>query len=112
MNVQTDTVTPEQLFNLSQTLPRQLNAGECEAIALAQHRQGRLLSNDKRAMHYCDTHGIEALDLVDILRLLWTRRIISQREVEQLIEAMTTVEKLTLSQVQREVIFAPCRRKS
>lgn len=94
---------------LSQTLPAKLNRGECEALALAKHRRGILLSNDKRAIRYCDDQGIEALDLVDLLRLLWLRRIISQREVQILIESMNTVENLTLTKTQWVDIFASSR---
>jgi predicted nucleic acid-binding protein len=38
---------------LAATLPRRLNAGECDAIALCQQRQLPLLSNDQRAVRYC-----------------------------------------------------------
>jgi len=38
---------------LAQGLPRKLNAGEREAIALSKNRRSRLLSNDKQAVRYC-----------------------------------------------------------
>jgi len=53
-------------------LPKKLNRGECEAIALAQNRQAALLSNDKRAIRYCQQQYIEIIDLSDLLRLFWT----------------------------------------
>jgi predicted nucleic acid-binding protein len=95
---------------LAQTLPAKLNRGECEAIALAKYRGGILLSNDKRAIRYCDDQRIEALDLVDLLRLLWLRQIISQREVQVLIDSMSAVENLTLTKIQWAEIFASPRR--
>ncbi len=81
-----------------------------EAIVLAQTRRAALLSNDKRAIRYCQEQGIRAIDLPNLLRLLWTRRIISRSEVEQLITKMEQVENLTLTQSQRSNIFAPSRR--
>ncbi len=100
---------PEKL--LSQTLPNRLNPGECEAIALAQKRQGRLLSNDQRAVRYCNQQQIEVLDLTDLLRLLWLQRVLSPNEVKQLITRMEQVEKLSLTPQQRVIIFAPRRVK-
>ena len=86
-------------------LPRRLNVGERQAIVLAEQRNGVLLSNDQRAVRYCEQQGIRSLDLVDILRLLWTRKVISRRAVHELIEQMQRVEHLTLTPEQRSIIF-------
>jgi predicted nucleic acid-binding protein len=96
---------------LAQSLPRKLNTGECEAIALAQSRQAPLLSNDKRAIRYCQQNGIEALDLATLLNLLWVRRIVSKKEVEAMLQKMAVTEGLTLNQTQRQRVFAPRRRR-
>jgi predicted nucleic acid-binding protein len=96
---------------LSTTLPRKLNAGECEAIALCQQRRLPLLSNDRRAVRYCQTNGIDAIDLPTVLRLFWTRQITTRIEVGQIISRMEQVERLTLSDEQRAAIFAPQRRR-
>lgn len=96
--------------HLAGSLPRKLNAGESEAIALSQIRGATLLSNDKRAIRYCDRQGIEALDLIDLLRLLWKRNILSQAEVKNLISEMERVENLRLTPSQRREIFARRRK--
>ncbi|NCC34871.1 MAG: hypothetical protein EOM24_23080 [Chloroflexia bacterium] len=96
---------------LAATLPRRLNAGECEAIALCQQRRVPLLSNDRRAVRYCQAQGIDVVDLPAILRLFWTRQITTRSDVEQIITRMAQVERLTLSHAQREAIFAPPRRR-
>jgi predicted nucleic acid-binding protein len=96
---------------LAQSLPRSLNAGECEAIAMAKTREALLLSNDKRAIRYCQQSNIEVLDLATILNLLWTRQFISKKRVGALIERMEKVEGLTLNQVQRQRVFAPPTRR-
>ena len=88
-------------------LSHRLNAGERQAIVLAQQRHGILLSNDHRAVRYCDQQGIRSLELVDILRLLWIRKTFSRREVHLLIERMERVENLTLTEEQKAIIFAP-----
>ena len=99
-------LTPDEEVLLS-LLPRKLNAGERQAIILTQQRHGILLSNDQRAVRYCEQQGIRSLDLVDMLRLLWTRKIISRRDVHRLIEEMQRVEQLTLTAEQRVIIFGP-----
>jgi len=99
----------EQAF--ATTLPRKLNAGEREAIALCQQRHLPLLSNDRRAVRYCQTNGIDVVDLPTVLRLCWTRQVATRTEVEQIISRMEQVERLTLSAEQRAAIFAPQRRR-
>jgi predicted nucleic acid-binding protein len=58
-------LTSDEIRSLD-SLPRRLNAGERQAIALAQHRQGVLLSNDRRAVRYCEQQGIRSLVLGQI----------------------------------------------
>ena len=92
---------------LAQQLPRKLNRGEQEAIALTQSRQAWLLSNDKRAVRYCQMHQLKVVDLADLLRLFWTRQVAPRAQVEQIIDRMQQVENLVLSQSDRDKIFAP-----
>jgi predicted nucleic acid-binding protein len=66
------TLTDDERTLIS-SLPPSLNAGECEAIAICQQRRIPLLSNDRRAVRYCQANGINVVDLPTILRLFWTR---------------------------------------
>jgi len=92
---------------LAKGLPKKLNSGEREAIALSQNRHGRLLSNDKQAVRYCRQHGINVVDLPLVLRLLWTRKIVPPTEVKMLIDKIKAVENLQLSQNALKTIFTP-----
>lgn len=87
--------------------PSRLNQGEREAIAITVTRQATLLSNDKRALRYCQQNQIRAVSLVDLLRLLWIRRIVSQDDVRAVIARMEQVEHLILTPEQVQVVFAP-----
>lgn len=89
------------------TLPSQLHAGEREGIVLCQVRKCLFLCNDRRAIRYCEANSIQVVDLIIVLRLLWVRQIVTQDEVKDLIDAMAQVERLTLSDFQRTLIFAP-----
>jgi len=97
--------------NLLHVLPDALNLGECEAIILAQNRHGRLLSNDKKAVNYCQANKIKTATLIDLLRDFWLRKIASPTEVKELIQRMEKVERLKLKPNQLTLIFAPRRKK-
>jgi predicted nucleic acid-binding protein len=101
----------EAEHTLVTTLPRKLGMGECEAIALCQERQLPLLTNDRRAVRYCQTNGIDVVDLPTVLRLFWTRQVATRSEVEQIISRMEQVERLILNTEQRAAIFAPQRHR-
>jgi predicted nucleic acid-binding protein len=94
---------------LMQSYPPRLNLGERQAIALTQTRNALLLSNDKRAIRYCQTQQIRVLNLENILRQLWVRQVLTRHEVDQAIERMALVEHLTISAERRAAIFAPHR---
>ena len=91
---------------LAKGLPTKLNAGEREAIALSKNRKGRLLSNDQRAVRYCQQNNISVIDLPLMLRLLWTRKIVSQDQIKEILEKMQSIENLQLSQKALAFIFA------
>lgn len=101
----------EEEQSLVTILPRNLDAGERESIALCQQRHIPLLTNDRRAIRYSQAHGIDAVDLPTLLRLFWTRQLVSRRDVEQMISQMEQVERLMLSQEQRAAIFSLRRRR-
>ncbi len=90
--------------------PSELGDGERQAIALAQTRKAVLLSNDKRAVRYCLQKGINRLDLVDVLRLLWSQQVMTQDEVRSLIEKLENVEGLDLPSTEQAAVFNPQRR--
>ena len=96
---------------LMTALPSKLHDGEREGIVICQTRKYPFLSNDRRAVRYCEKNGIRAIALDALLRLLWIRRIISQDEVKALIKTMGTVEDLVLNKTQRYFIFAPRRSR-
>lgn len=96
---------------LTQTLPHKLHAGEKEGIILCQSHNYLFLSNDKRAVQYCQTIGIKTINLEALLRSLWVQQFCSQQEVKALIQAMQAVKKLIMTLEQLAKIFAPYSRK-
>jgi len=96
---------------LTEALPHKLHAGEKEGIVLCQLHNYLFLSNDKRAIRYCQATGIKSINLEALLRALWVQQILSQQEVKTLIQTIQTVEKLVVTPEQSAKIFAPYRRK-
>lgn len=78
---------------------------------LCQLHNYLFLSNDKRAIRYCQATGIKSINLEALLRALWVQQILSQQEVKTLIQTIQTVEKLVVTPEQSAKIFAPYRRK-
>ena len=110
LNMQILPLSPEEQ-QLAAALPKKIRRNEGEAVALCQMREGILLSNHRRTLRYCDRNDIEALDLIDILRLLWQERIISKNKIKRVILRMEEVEGITLSDAQRKEIFARRRTR-
>ena len=51
-------------------------------------------SNERRVMHHCQTNGIHCINLVDILRLLWELKILTQTDVRKVITEIETEDRL------------------
>jgi predicted nucleic acid-binding protein len=101
----------EPALALAATLPRKLNAGEREAIGLAAQQQAVLLTNDRRALSYCTTAQIATLDLKQLLRGLWVRKVITRADVRTSIAHMERVDRSVFLERDLQQIFAPRRRK-
>src|SRR5258706_11949339 len=91
--------------------PHQLNIGEREAIALAAHHRAVLLTNDRRALSYCATEQIATLDLKQLLRGLWIRKVVAQAAVRSMIARMEQVDRTVFLDRDIQQIFAPRRRQ-
>lgn len=98
--------------NLTKSLPLKLHSGERESIVLCRLHNHLFLSNDKRAIRYCQINNIKAINLEAFLRLVWIRKIQSQNQVKKLIKQMEIVENLVLKPNQQAKIFAPHQRKT
>ena len=76
------------------SLPQTLDAGERESMALCKRFTATFASNEKRVMHYCKANGIDCINLVDILRLLWELQILTQTDVRKVITEIKTEDRL------------------
>ena len=85
-------------------LPESLGPGEAESISVCLHRgKVKLLTNDKRARNFCRESDTSCLDLPEILRALWVRRVATKQEVRQLLERIETEQGMVMKN--KEAIF-------
>lgn len=93
------------------SFPQGLNVGEREAIALAAQHQAVLLTNDRRALSYCKIVQIATLDLKQLLRGLWIRKVVARAAVRTMIARMEQVDQTVFLERDIQQIFAPRRRQ-
>jgi predicted nucleic acid-binding protein len=73
--------------HLLRALPKALNVGEKEGIAICLNRSGnKFLTNDKRAHNFCIANDILSFDLKRILRQLWKAGHCTKEEVLKLMD--------------------------
>ena len=86
-------VLADEEKRLTLALPKALNAGEKEAIAICLNRAGnKFLTNDKRANNFCLVNSIISFDLNSILRQLWKGGHCTKDEVKSLIDEIEKSE--------------------
>jgi predicted nucleic acid-binding protein len=88
------------------TLPVTLGTGERESIAIARERGGTILSNESRVAHCCRQYQIPCLRLPDILRALWTERVVSKQEVQDILTTLQLKDRMQFKQATVDAIFA------
>jgi len=64
---------------------RSIHFGEAEGLILSKNRNAIFLTNDSRVVRYCRDNDIKAIDLRDILLLLFRKGALTREEVNDLI---------------------------
>ena len=81
-----------------------LHAGELTSILLCKKDGMDFATNDKKAKLYCKDVGVEWLDIVDILRLCYLKRLLDRKEIETLIRDIEKYDRTRLTRT--DEIFA------
>ncbi len=81
-----------------------IHAGELTSILLCKKEGMDFVTNDKKAKIYCKEIGVEWLDIIDMLRLCYLKRLLNRKEIETLI---SDIEKTDRTRITRsDEIFA------
>jgi predicted nucleic acid-binding protein len=63
-----------------------LHSGELQGIVLCKHRNGVLLTNDRRAKNFCKRNNIVYFDIKGILRAFYTKKVLEEEEMRDLVK--------------------------
>jgi len=61
---------------------RNIHTGELTSILLCKREGLDFATNDGKAKRFCEEEGVEWLDIIDILRLCYRKRVLDKREIE------------------------------
>ena len=62
------------------------------------------VTNDSRAKRFCKENGVEWLDIVDIIRLCYLKRVLDKKEIEKIIRDIEETDRTIITRKER--IFA------
>ena len=65
-----------------------LHSGELQGIELCKHRNGVLLTNDRRAKNFCKRNNIVYFDIKGVLRAFYKKNVLEREEIRDLVEAI------------------------
>ena len=65
-----------------------LHSGELQGIMLCKHRNGVLLTNDRRAKNFCKRNNIVYFDIKGVLRAFYKKNVLERGEIRDLVEAI------------------------
>ena len=77
-----------------------LHKGEVQAIIICKHRDGVLLTNDRKAKNFCAKNGIPCFDIKGIFRSFLLRDILNEIELRQLISQIEDTDNTTIKGIE------------
>lgn len=83
---------------------KNLHAGELTSILLCKKTGMDFATNDSRAKRFCKENDVEWLDIVDILRLCYLKRMLDKKEIEKIIRDIEETDRTRITRKER--IFA------
>jgi len=82
---------------------KNIHAGELTSILLCKMENMAFATNDSKAKRFCKENGVEWLDIVDILRLCYLKRVLDKREIENMIRDIEKKDRTRITR--KEEIF-------
>ena len=74
---------------------RSIHFGEAEGLIISKNRNAIFLTNDSRAVRYCNDNDIKVLDLRDILLILFKERALTREKMNDLIQNIEDMDNIT-----------------
>jgi len=97
---------PDLIKEYEQKKPKlkNIHAGELTSILLCKRDGIAFATNDGKAKRFCEESSVEWLDIVDILRLCYRKRVLDKREIENVIKDIEEKDRTRITR--KEEIFA------
>jgi len=70
-----------------------IHLGEAEGIAIAKCRDGVFMTNDSRAVRFCEEKGVMVLNLKDVLRKIAADEMVNKDEMLKLIKGIENEDR-------------------
>ena len=83
---------------------KNIHAGELTSILLSKREGMDFVTNDGKAKRFCEENGVEWLDIVDLLRLCYLKRMLDERGIENVIKDIEEKDRTRITR--KEEIFA------
>ncbi|RZN31908.1 MAG: hypothetical protein EF813_12060 [Methanosarcinales archaeon] len=83
---------------------RNIHAGELTSILLSKRDGMAFVTNDSKAKRFCEENGVEWLDIIDLLRLCYRKRMLDRRGIEKVVREIEEKDRTRITR--KEEIFA------
>lgn len=83
---------------------KNIHAGELTSILLCKKIGMDFATNDNKAKKFCKEYGVEWIDIIDILRLCYLKKLLERSEIEKLISDIEEKDMTRIRNIER--IFA------
>ncbi len=83
---------------------KNLHTGELTSILLCKKMGMDFATNDNKAKKFCKEYGVEWIDIIDILRLCYLKKLLERSEIEKLISDIEEKDRTRIRKKER--IFA------
>ena len=76
---------------------RTIHAGELTSILRCKREGMAFATNDSKAKRFCEANDVEWLDVVDILRLCYLKRVLDKREIGNVIRDIEEMDRTRIT---------------
>jgi len=83
---------------------RNIHSGELTSILLSKRDGMAFVTNDSKAKRFCEENGVEWLDIIDLLRLCYQKRMLDGRGIEKVVREIEEKDRTRITR--KEEIFA------
>jgi len=96
-------------FEQKKSKLRNIHAGELTSILLCRREGMAFATNDRKAKRFCEENDVVWLDVVDIQRLCYRKRVLDKREIENLIKEIEEKDRTRITK--KGEIFAESNKE-